>query len=118
MLYQPILENTLKHAFGLDNTGTVIISSIPHETKAIIEIQDDGRGIPKEKLDAIQKQLIHENGLDNVQNGDHIGLLNVHLRLKLYYNENCGITIKSKENVGTTVRIIFDKVPPEAPQIQ
>lgn len=118
MLYQPILENTLKHAFGLDNTGTVIISSVPHETKAIIEIQDDGRGIPKEKLDAIQKQLIHENGLDNVQNGDHIGLLNVHLRLKLYYNENCGITIKSKENVGTTVRIIFDKVPPEAPQIQ
>ncbi len=118
MLYQPILENTLKHAFGLDNTGTVIISSVPHETKAIIEIRDDGRGIPKEKLDAIQNQLIHENGLDNVQNGDHIGLLNVNLRLKLYYNDSCGITITSKENVGTTIRIIFDKVPPESPQIQ
>ena len=118
MLYQPILENTLKHAFGLDNAGTVTISSVPHETKAIIEISDDGRGISKEKLDMIQNQLIHEDGLDNVQNGEHIGLLNVNLRLKLYYNDGCGITITSKENAGTTVSIVFDKEPPEVSQIQ
>lgn len=117
MVYQPILENTLKHAFSIDNSGTVTISSVPHETKAIIEISDNGRGIPDEKLEMIQNQLIYEDGLDNVQNGEHIGLLNVHLRLKLYYNESCGITVTSKENIGTTIRIIFEKEIPDSKQV-
>lgn len=93
-------------------------SSVPHETKAIIEISDNGRGISKEKLASIQNQLMNEVGLENVQNGEHIGLLNVHLRLKLYYNESCGITVTSKENLGTTVRIIFEKEIPDSTQIQ
>lgn len=114
MIYQPVLENTLKHAFDIDNSGTVTISSIPHKTKAIIEISDNGKGISPERLEAIQNQLIYEEGLDNVQNGEHIGLLNVHLRLKLYYNKSCGITITSKENIGTTIRVIFEKEIPDS----
>ena len=112
MIYQPILENTLKHAFKLDNTGTVVISSIPHDTKAIIEIKDDGVGIPYEKLENLKSQL-NEEDLDKIQNGEHIGLLNVHMRLKLYYNSDNGIEIYSKENEGTTIRIIFEKELPQ-----
>lgn len=113
MLYQPILENTLKHAFGIDNTGNVTISSVSHDTKAIIEISDDGRGIGESALENIRVSLA-EKDLNEVQNSDHIGLLNVNMRLRLCYNDSCGIEIFSKENEGTTVRITFEKEAPDA----
>jgi len=112
MIYQPILENTLKHAYTIDTSGTVTISSIPNDTKAIIEITDDGRGITPEKLLSI-KQQIAEKDLDKIQNSEHIGLINVNMRLKLYYNNECGIEIYSKENEGTSIRILFEKEPPQ-----
>lgn len=112
MIFQPVLENTLKHAFKLDDTGSVSISSIPHDNKAIIEIKDDGVGIPADKLENIKAQLT-EKDLDKIQNSEHIGLLNVNMRLKLYYNNDNGIEIYSEENRGTTVRIIFEKELPQ-----
>lgn len=113
MIYQPVLENTLKHAFKLDTSGTVTISSVPHDTKAIIEIHDDGVGIPQDKLENLKAQLA-EKDLNKIQNSEHIGLLNVNTRLKLYYNSDNGIEICSKENEGTTIRITFEKeLPPQ-----
>lgn len=108
MIYQPILENALKHAFTLDDTGTITISSIPHQNKAIIEIKDDGIGISRENLENIQSEMTACD-LNKIQNHDHIGLLNVNMRLQLYYNSDSGLEIVSKEGEGTSVRIIFDK---------
>lgn len=116
MIYQPILENTLKHAFEIDNSGTVIISSIPDETKAIIEIKDDGCGILSEKLENIELQML-EKDLNKIQNSEQIGLLNVNMRLKLFYNNDCGIKIISEQNKGTTVRITFEKEIPRTDAI-
>lgn len=118
MIYQPILENVLKHAFELEKNGTVTISSIPDCKKAIIEISDNGRGMSYEAVEAIKAKLA-ESELGQMNSRDHIGLLNVNARLKLYYNKDCGIQIESKENEGTTIRIVFEKdIPPESAQIQ
>lgn len=112
MIYQPILENVLTHAFTIDTSGTVTISSISHEDKVIIEIADNGKGISPEKLESIKLQMA-EKDLNKIQNSEHIGLLNVNMRLKLYYNSECGIEITSEESKGTTVRIMFEKAPPQ-----
>ncbi len=118
MIYQPILENVLKHAFDLDEAGTVTISSIPDSQKAIIEISDNGRGMACNVLDSLKSQLA-ESELSQINTNEHIGLLNVNMRLKLYYNKDCGIEIKSQEKQGTAIRIVFDKeIPPESSQIQ
>ena len=50
MIFQPVLENTLKHAFVLDTEGTVVISSVYDDKKAIIEITDNGKGMPEKIL--------------------------------------------------------------------
>ena len=55
---------------------------------------------------------MNEKDLVSVQSGEHVGLTNVNMRLKLYYNNECGIEIFSKENEGTKVRIIFEKEVP------
>ncbi len=118
MIYQPILENVLKHAFDLDEAGTVTISSIPDDKKAIIEISDNGCGMDTEVLASLKAQLA-ESKLSQINTNEHIGILNVNMRLKLYYNKDCGIEIKSQKKQGTAIRIIFEKdIPPESAQIQ
>ncbi|MBR5156862.1 MAG: histidine kinase [Clostridia bacterium] len=118
MIYQPILENVLKHAFDLDEVGTVTISSIPDDKKAIIEIKDNGRGMSPDVLNELNVHL-SESELSQVNTNEHIGILNVNMRLKLYYNKDCGIEIESQKNQGTAIRIIFEKeTPPESSQIQ
>ena len=105
------MENTLKHAFVLDTEGTVVISSVYDDKKAIIEITDNGKGIPEKNLENLRTQM-NEKDLVSVQSGEHVGLTNVNMRLKLYYNNECGIEIFSKENESTKVRIIFEKEVP------
>ena len=110
MIYQPILENVLKHAFSIDESGTVTISSVPDKYKAIIDISDTGKGFSESILRKLREKM-NENDLNKIQNSEHIGLLNVNMRLKLYYKES-GIEIRSTENKGATIRIIFDKEAP------
>lgn len=111
MIYQPVLENVLKYAYPSQKSGTLSISSIPHETKAIIEISDDGQGIDVNTLDTLKKQFENEN-LPQRDFSSHTGLLNVHSRLRLYYGEGNGLEITSEEGRGTSVRIIFDRTLP------
>lgn len=113
MIYQPILENVLKHAFELEESGKVIISSMPDEIKAIIEIKDNGHGIPDDILADLEKQMTEIDLSQISKLSEHVGLVNVNLRLKLYYNSECGIQILPQEH-GIVIRIIFDKKLPDS----
>lgn len=112
MIFQPVIENILKHAFTVDEKGEIIISSVDDENYVIIDISDNGCGIAPKQLESLQKEL-ENSSLDQIQNSENVGLVNINLRLKLYYNSNCGIRIKSAEGKGTTIRIIFEKKLPE-----
>ncbi len=114
MIYQPILENVLKHAFELEESGDVIISSIPDDNKAIIEIKDNGHGIPNDILGVLEEQMKESDVSQISKTSEHVGLVNVNLRLKLYYNNDCGIQILPQEK-GTAIRIVFDKKLPDSP---
>lgn len=111
MIFQPIIENILKHAFTVDEKGTITIASIDDEDYVIIDISDNGCGIAPGKLEALQSSM--KSYSFNQQNSEHVGLANINMRLKLYYNKDCGIKIKSEEGKGTTIRIIFPKEQPK-----
>lgn len=114
MIYQPILENALKHAFEPGAMGKVSIISVADDKYAIIEICDDGKGFCKEFLDEFNK-IIPSDETIRFQNSENVGIMNVHLRLKLFYDESCGISIYSEKNKGSRVRITFNKMLPEKP---
>ncbi len=114
MIYQPILENTLKHAFSPGSDGQVTITSTLNDKYAIIEIRDNGNGFSDEFLSSFNK--INSNcELNSIHNFDSVGIMNVHMRLKLFYDESCGLTIHSEKGIGSCVKIIFNKVLPEKP---
>lgn len=88
---QTLIENSIKH--GLEKMTediTIIISAKRSDSEAIISVTDNGPGMSEETLTAIQNLLQREwDG----QEGEQIGLKNLHTRLKLLYGEQADLLI-------------------------
>lgn len=94
-ILQPLVENAVRH--GLKNKTEnckLIISASCKEGHIQISIEDNGIGIPKEKL----LSLIKEDSTDS-----GTGLYNVNQRLKAVYG--VGLQIISEINKGTLIHI-------------
>jgi two-component system, sensor histidine kinase YesM len=100
-IIQPIVENAIIHGIE-DKIGKahLAIRGWREENRIIFEVEDNGVGISEEKLNHIM-QSAHAKSLDS----DSIGIANVDKRIKLYYGEDYGLNIQSKENIGTITRI-------------
>jgi two-component system LytT family sensor kinase len=92
MLLQPLVENCIKH--GLSNKvdgGTIRIRTHRSETRLHLLVEDDGIGIPEEKL-----ATLLERG---------IGVSNVNERLKVLFGNEYRMWIESEPGNGTRVQI-------------
>ena len=85
--------------------GKLCIECSKFEDKVLISVSDNGIGIKKQDLEELRKNL--ENSIDRKINKS-IGLINVNSRLKLYYGENCSLSIESDYDIGTKV---YFKIP-------
>ena len=100
LLIQPLVENAISHGLEVLTTkGFVRVTITKEKEDLIITVQDNGIGIPAEKLKAL-KEKIKESSSTSKKS---IGLQNVHHRAKMYYGEGYGLTISSVENSGTLV---------------
>lgn len=99
-ILQPILENSIIHGiFYCKKPNLELrIRSWIDEGKLIIEIEDNGNGMSKEKLDSI----FDEN---NTELGHGYGLKNTRKRLTVFNGPDTVFEIHSKENIGTCVSI-------------
>ncbi|SHH92994.1 sensor histidine kinase [Clostridium grantii] len=105
LIIQPLVENSIIHGIlPKDTIGNIIITVNKINSDLIIIISDDGIGIEKDILDTIIK--INKKGPVT----KHIGVQNVYDRLKLYYGEEIGFSIKSTIDKGTTITL---KIPYE-----
>ena len=107
----PIIENAYYH--GLTNedgdiVGSIDISIYTINDEIVIEISDDGTGIPQEKL-----TYLLENNFQTIQNDrTHIGLSNVYERLSYIYHNQFSIHVDSTLGFGTTFSITIPKYDP------
>lgn len=102
LILQPIVENAIFHGIEpLNNQGIINISSMQVNNDLVIEVFDNGVGIPTDKIDDLLKtsKKKRHHGLNG------IGLTNIHQRLVLNYGEDYGIKINSAIGVGTSVTI-------------
>lgn len=83
-ILQPLVENSIKHGFGVDSPGIpistpaieVIITA--EEDELVININDNGSGFEPSELDELLKK-------SSTAKGGHVGILNVYQRLTAYY---------------------------------
>ncbi|WP_272480044.1 cache domain-containing sensor histidine kinase [Aquibacillus koreensis] len=101
MMLIPFVENASIHGIeAMKGSGVINIKISLSDNRLICEIKDDGVGMEEEKYNSILKSLQEEEYI-----GEHVGIKNVYYRLKLHYKDQFKFELKSKKDIGTTVRI-------------
>ncbi len=96
MIVQPLVENAIKHGISKRlEGGRIIIRARSDNGRAIIEIEDNGTGLPQESQE--------EPGLG-------IGLTNVNERLRVIYGEKCQLGLTRIPGRGTLARLEIPQV--------
>ena len=92
MILQPLVENSIKHGLARKvGPGSVVLRSWRENSRAIVEVEDDGMGFLLERLDAPMVS--------------GIGLANVRERLRVIYGATYQLTLTSQPGRGTIARI-------------
>jgi two-component system sensor histidine kinase YesM len=111
MSLQPIVENSVYHGLESKISDGLISLRIEKSDKKIrIIVQDNGQGIPYEKLKFLQMRLEETDGiLKQSELEDHMGiaLLNVNHRIKLMFGKEYGLFISSTVDLGTEVMVVI-----------
>ena len=94
MILQPLVENAVKHGFASKvDAGSIHIRSRDAGHRVVIEVEDDGVGMPVTG--------------SSTSSGTGIGMLNVTERLQVVYGDAAEITIQSQPGRGTLVRLVL-----------
>ncbi|MGA2689968.1 MAG: ATP-binding protein [Candidatus Korobacteraceae bacterium] len=97
MILQPLVENAVKHGFSTKvESGSIYLRSRTADQRLVIEVEDDGVGMPL-------------NGA-SASSGTGIGMQNVTERLQVLYGDAAEITVESQPNRGTMVRLVLPVV--------
>jgi two-component system LytT family sensor kinase len=101
MILQPLVENAIRHGIGPKiEGGTITLRAARNNGRLVIEVSDDGVGIPTDK-----QHEVFDSG---------IGISNVRERLKALYGQEFTFDIESRVGKGTSIRFeIPELITPE-----
>lgn len=106
---QPLVENYFAHGVDHRRTDNVIsIKALKGQGFVEILVEDNGRGMPAEKLASLQEKLAqrsfeHEASYSGERQS--IGIVNVHERFVLYFGDRYQISVESAEQEGVRYHI-------------
>src|SRR5215207_1335408 len=94
MILQPLVENSIKHGLAQKlGEGRITIRSLRENDHAIIDVIDNGIGIPSAEAGRVR--------------GSGIGLRNVNERLRVLYGANYQLQLDSVPGQGTCARVVI-----------
>ena len=109
-ILQPFVENSISHGFrNILNGGLLSISVDWLGDYIRFIITDNGQGIPKDVLDSLNNKLTSydEAEIDKSIIPEHLGIINVFLRLSLMYRDEFTMDIYSEKDKGTRISLII-----------
>lgn len=118
LILQPLVENALYHGIKNKRQGGLITVRVrlqraeqaEQEDEVLLEVEDNGIGIPAEQLAKLCAMLIEESegaGSGALWLESGFGLQNVHKRVRLCYGKPYGLAIRSAVQAGTCVTIVM-----------
>lgn len=101
-VFQPLVENAIYHGLEKKNgKGRLLICWLKTDETLHYEVQDDGVGIPADKLREITDSLAN----NDVQGENYFALKNINAQIKLSYGQEYGLKLESGAGVGTKVSL-------------
>lgn len=107
LILQPLVENSIKHGLDSSPEGSIYVVIQKTEEKLSVTVSDDGRGIPPATLKMLQEWLLLKETVNHAE--EHMGILNIVNRMQLIYGEEASMTIDSKLDEGTAIRILLPR---------
>lgn len=98
LMIQPLVENAVLHGLTDRRDGHVTVRVHSREESLVIEVEDDGCGIPKDILENLRNR-------NQKRRTGHIGFCNVDTIIRLNYGEPYGLKVDTPERGGTLVII-------------
>ena len=99
LLIQPLVENSLMHGVDINAGNGVITVVARRQGEAVcIQVEDNGAGMSAERI----RQVMENTESDGRA---HLGVRNVHERIRLYYGEPWGLQIESTPGQGTRITL-------------
>lgn len=106
-ILQPIVENSIIHGMEEQRQETTIaLKAYFQDEKLVLEVADNGVGMTEEKLQELRELLEVPLGSTST----HIGMRNVHQRIRFHYGPEYGLEIQSEYKAGTVVKICLPGV--------
>ncbi|MCE1254919.1 MAG: sensor histidine kinase [Anaerolineae bacterium] len=103
-LLQPLVENAIYHGLKPKNGGGKIwINGWLENDFLVFTVRDNGVGMEPQKLNELREMLCGNHPFSENKHG--FGLYNIKERIKLYYMDDCGITINSTPGQGTIITL-------------
>lgn len=98
---QPLIENTIHHAFSrLNVQGEITITIYTQKRFLYISVQDNGQGISDERILELGKKIVSS------EKGTGTAIYNIKQRLDGIYNGRAALSIQSNScSPGTTIKI-------------
>lgn len=99
---QPIVENAIQHGLRSQGRGTVGLTIEKKDEMLLVTIYDDGIGMSKEKVQQLAETLEEPSSPSK-----NVGLKNVHERIRTVYGAEYGLSISSREHIGTSILLLL-----------
>ena len=99
---QPLIENSLVHGLDMSEEGEIVIEVYEDGDDIVMAVSDNGVGMTEEQCEEILRNDVNRKG--------GIGIKNVNDRVKIYFGEKYGVSIKSELDVGTRMELHMPKI--------
>ena len=113
LMLQPIVENSILHAFENRIKGKITIDVDADDKNLIIAVSDDGIGMDPNTLQNLNDRIAGKQ--DNIvrplkSHGNGIALENVNKRIAILFGQEYGMHVYSTPGSGTDVEIFLPKI--------
>lgn len=106
LLLQPVIENYIVHGMRHEaEDNRIEIEAFKDGETIVIEVRDNGTGIPEDKLAHINATSTGQE--EETNGGGSFGLRSVRERIRLIYGGEGGMTVENREEGGTRVTLSF-----------
>lgn len=102
IVLQPLVENAIYHGMKpMTNKGLITISGKIEGELLFLTVSDNGLGMTGQALENLRRNMQS----DMIKESHHIGMTNVNQRIRLYYGDDYGLIVDSREGIGTSVTV-------------
>ena len=102
-VFQPIIENYFVHGIDTARNDNVLCfrAKLIHEDMMRITVEDNGFGLPEEKLRELNARLQEPIGSEK----ESYGLKNLSQRIRLFYGEKYGLILRANPQGGLIIEM-------------